>query len=156
NSGLTLRAERNITAMQRMIGPREIEIGDEVFDREVYVEGGDPPVLRAVLDLETRSLVRRFLDGILRQAAGSQRGMLAATAAVHDGSVVFEVNSFADDILCASFAEVIKGPLELARRLERPPSVVKRLIENTSLEPLAAMKLENLKVLARTFPRHPA
>src|SRR4029450_6570562 len=56
NSGLTLRSEKDITAVQRAIGPREVEIGDEEFDREVYVEGGDPPVLRAVLDVETRGL----------------------------------------------------------------------------------------------------
>src|SRR4029450_4158195 len=43
-----------------------------------------------------------------------------------------------------------------ARRLERPASVVERLVENTRQEPHSRMRLENLKVLARTFPRHPA
>jgi hypothetical protein len=156
NSGLTLRAEKDLTAVQRAIGPREIELGDEGFDHEVYVEGGDPPVLRAVLDLETRGLVRRFLDGLLRKTGEEGGGMVAATAAVHDGSVVFEVGSLADAALCDGFADLIQGPLELAHRLQRPASVVRRLVENTGCEPHARLRLENLKVLASTFPHHPA
>ena len=155
NSGLTLRAEKDITAVQRAIGPREIELGDEAFDREVYVEGGDPPVLRALLDVETRGMVRRFLDGLLRML-GEEGGMVTAKAAVHDGSVVFEVDSGQASVLCADFTQLMKGPLELARRLERPPSVARRLVENTEREPHPAMRLENFKLLARYFSHHPA
>jgi hypothetical protein len=156
NSGLTLRSERDISAMQRAVGPREIELGDEGFDREVYVEGGDPPVLRALLDVETRGVVRRFLDGLLR-LPGEEGGMVAAKAAVQDGCVVFEVPSGADRVLCADFTQLIKGPLELARRLERPQGgIAQRLAETTSREPNPAMRVEDYKLLARYFPHHPA
>src|SRR5262245_783103 len=155
NSGLTLRAEKDVSAVQRVIGPREMEIGDEQFDREVFVEGGDPPVLRAVLDVETRGMVRRFLGGLLHRE-GDVGGMVASMAAVHDGSVVFEVQSIRDMRLRDDFADLIHGPLVLARRLERPASVVTRLVENTRQEPHPVMRLENFKVLARTFPLHPA
>src|SRR5262245_27028811 len=153
NSGLTLRAEKDVQAMQRVMGPREVEIGDEEFDREVYVEGGDPTLLRAVLDVETRGIVRRFLDGVMR-VAGMGGGLLPGRAAIQDGSLVLEVRTGYAKPLRANFPELIQGPLELARRLERPSGVLKRLVENTRQEPHWRMRLESVKLLAATFRHH--
>jgi hypothetical protein len=151
NSGLTLRAEKDVDIFQRAGGPREVQIGDEAFDNVVFIEGGDPAVLRAVLDVGTRGLVRRFLEGGVRVLRG---GMMETRCAIQDGSLVMEVPKAADLVLRANFTHLIQGPLELARRLERPSGVVKRLVENTRQEPGVRMRLENLKLLAGTFPHH--
>jgi HEAT repeat protein len=147
DSGLTLEAERAVPALRKDTA-REIQIGDEEFDREVYVAGGDPHVLRAVLDVETRGVVRRFLSGLLRVMGGR--------TAVQDGNVVVHVRDAAEEALCAALAEVIEVPLEVARRLQKPASIVERLAENTPFEPEWRARMENLKILAESFPNHPA
>ncbi len=154
NSGLTLRAEKDVVALQRATGPRETELGDEGFDRDVYVLG-DPAVLRAVLDVETRRKVRDFVQGSV-WGAGRGLDLLTTTAAVQDGDVVVEIRGMDRDLMHSHFPGVLDGMLAVARHLERPASIVKRLIANTPGEPEWRVRLENLRLLAGTYPHHPA
>jgi hypothetical protein len=61
--GLTLRREGFSTAIEkRVVGEREVEIGDPAFDAEYYVQGHAPLAL-AILDPETRRRLAALLRG---------------------------------------------------------------------------------------------
>ncbi len=57
---LTIRAEGFTSALEKSLGEREMELGDEAFDRAAYVQGA-PGLVRAVFDADTRRLLRPLL-----------------------------------------------------------------------------------------------
>lgn len=148
-SGLTLCREADAPAMDRLLGVRDVETGDEDFDRLVYVQG-DPGVVRAVLDAPTRRAVRDFLEGplILKGA------MLESRATVRDGDVWFEHGKTLN-ALHAHFPELIEQLLGLLKRLESG-SGVGLLIHQAANDPEWRVRLETFRLLAERYPRHPA
>jgi hypothetical protein len=150
-SGITLRAETDVGTGERALGDREVEIGDAGFDREVNVHGPEE-VLRAVLDADTRVLVRQLLSGNV-PLAGSARMHLEARVAVRDGELVVEVPDGRGVVLQSNLPGVVATLLEAAARLARPASIVKRLVENTRTEPEWQVRRENVRLLAASYPR---
>ena len=63
---LTLVPEGPESSARRRRGLREILIGDEAFDRAVWVEG-PPALVRSLLDADTRRIVASLLDGRLER-----------------------------------------------------------------------------------------
>jgi HEAT repeat protein/PBS lyase HEAT-like repeat-containing protein len=70
--------------------------------------------------------------------------------------VVMEIRGMHTDFLQSHFPGAFAQALAVARSLQRPASKVKRLVENTPAEPEWRVRLENLRLLAGTYPHHPA
>jgi HEAT repeat protein len=135
---LKLRREDLGTALQEVLGAREVELGDEAFDREFFVDG--PAALtRAVFDAETRSVLHwlnadarlELLDGELRAEVGE-----SSSTDLHD-----------------RLGEVAPRLLDAARRLIRPTDVARRLAHNALRDPKTNVRLECLLLLTREFPK---
>jgi hypothetical protein len=150
SSGITLRPETPATEMQKAAGAREIELGDDRFDSQVYVHGGED-VLRAVLDTETRQIVRGILQSGLTIEGDP---LVQGHVIVRDGEVVAEFDRHQSRVR-EHLPRFLATLLDVARRLDRPKSLVKRIVENTRREPEWQVRLGNLRLLAHAHPRHP-
>jgi hypothetical protein len=150
-SELTLRPETPATVMQKAAGAREIELGDEAFDSQVYIHGKED-VLRAVLDAETRRVVRGILQAGLTNAEGP---LVEGIVTVRGGEVVAEFDRHERRVR-ECFPSFLGTLCDVARRLDRPASLVKRIVENTRSEPEWRVRRGNLQLLAQAYPNHPA
>jgi hypothetical protein len=148
--GIGLRPEGMMTAVEKAVRAREIEIGDEEFDREVYMQG-DPGRLRAALDVRTRRLVRDLLRGPI----ATPGGLVFVRVTVREGAVTAETGLKNQEVRVL-FGGVLERLLDLARRLERPPDVPARLLENMADEREWGVRMASLRYLARDHPHHPA
>jgi hypothetical protein len=153
DSGVTLRPERE-SDLESIFGPREIEIGDPAFDDAVWVLGA-PDVVRALLDAETRAELRTLIAGVIG-VAGHARLTCQGSFAVENGVLKAEVRGDRDGgSQPETLAGVVKTLLAMARKLQRPVEVVRRIAENTLREPLSEVRVANLRLLAESHPRHP-
>ena len=113
--------------------------GDTVFDDIVEVRSeGDPSILLALLDRETRQMVSDFvrLDGRL------EAGRLVCCSPASFSS--------------AEIVRVLRLGLWLARKLSAPDSgVFERLARNAKWDPLPGVRLLNLLQLHEQFPETP-
>jgi HEAT repeat protein len=153
DSGLTLRPEIADLQVEELSGHREIELGAEAFDDEVWVLGS-AETARALLDAETRETLRGMLGGAL--SVGRGHDTLPVRVTVEGGDLVADLpegNS-------ADWAQVLAGALRtllaLARTLQRPADPVGRIVDNTRREPEWGVRLQNLLFLANTYPHHRA
>src|SRR5687768_16708099 len=120
SSGITLRPESPATIMAKAAGAREIELGDERFDSQVYIHGGED-VLRAVFDPETRRVVRGVLQsGLTAEDAPFVQGNVI----VRDGEIVAEFDRHQSRVR-EHLPRFLATLLDVARRLDRPKSLVK-------------------------------
>lgn len=167
--GLTLRREPLSLppADQR---PREVELGDEEFDREVSVQGFTTLAL-AVLDAPTRHAVRTLLRGPFQPRGWRP---LWVTGQLEDGRLVVDVpprvprlrrGSSRDEPEQAGsvhldgeyrLPEVLRAALDLAGRLEVPKDLPGRLAANLAKEPAAGVRRRLLGTLLRDYPDHAA
>ena len=164
-TGLTLRLEE---PGSKLPDPREIEIGDEQFDRAVSVQG--PPALaRAVLDADTRRAVAGLVGGSMPV---SGRTPLRIAGELEGGELrilVPEVTFYrvrgTDDQpaeLSRGFLgpeerlpEILRVALDLASRLDEPRDLAKGIRESTGREPDPRVRRLNLVTLVREFPESP-
>jgi hypothetical protein len=152
---------------------KEIEIGDDAFDREVSVQG--PPALALallddVLRGSVRSLVRgqlhlpghtalwasgRLDDGVLRIDVPQRSN--AARGRVYDKDHR-EVEPAGRTYLDGEhkLPQVLRVGLELAARLSRPEDLPRRLAERMAAEPEARVRLKLVLTLLREFPEEAA
>ncbi len=159
-------------------GVHEIEVGDEAFDRAAWVEG-PPALVRSLLDADNRAALRGLFDGRLERKRLSP---FWATGRLDDGvlhvDVPEEVPSPGGEGLESRFdmrvqgmepavgrdyvggrerlPEVLQAVLVLARGLQTPRDVPRRLADNLKAEPVAGVRAQILTTLARELPRHPA
>ena len=149
-----LRKEGVGSAIEKAFGEREIELGDDDFDRRAYIHGS-PRVVHAILDSETRALVGELIDG--RVPTGDRGTPLKARVAVSDGALRAEIpeRSFSPGgrPTPAGAADAL---LEAARRLTLPDDLPGRLAENVRTEPLPQVRLANLLTLNREYPGNKA
>ncbi len=147
DSGLTLRAESLATELEKKLGAREMTIGDEAFDREVYVLGASE-IAYAVLDATTRQLVRDMLARRIRVGA---RGTapLDADVSVRDGDLVAVFSpGMDDDAMRSELSYGLVGLLDVARRLARPRNPLQRIVANLAAEPRWEVRLAQVELLA--------
>jgi HEAT repeat protein len=152
DSGLTLRREVVQSGFERMMGIREIELGDAAFDAEAWVLG-TPEFARAVLDAGTRNELRTLLGGAIRVAGLPIT--LPAVVTVVDGDLKAEIPARDGGNRPEVLAGALRTLLEIARKLQRPADIPGRLAENMRSEPEWEVRLQNLRLLAEAFPRHP-
>ena len=151
--GLTLRREGLSTAFEkRVVGEREIEIGDPAFDSEYYVQGQTPLAL-AILDPETRKRAAVLLRG--RIAVGGSQ-WVDVDASLSYGRLEVDVKESGFSRNRQHVPAILESALDVARRLVAPQDVPARIAANLGREPEAGARLASLLALAREFPNHPA
>jgi HEAT repeat protein len=171
-TGLRLRPE-GPASMLGFRDRKEIEIGDDAFDRIVSVQGL-PALALALLDAEVRESVRALVGGRLivpghrpLWASGRlEEGVLridvperskAARSRAYD-SQQHEVEPAGRYYLDGEhqLPQVLRAALDLAARLCRPADLPSRLAERIPGEPEARVRLKLLLTLLREFPEDPA
>jgi HEAT repeat protein len=159
-----VRAEGLGSSVKRVVGEREIELGEEAFDATAYVQGS-PRLVRAILDAPTRRLLGDLLDG--RVALGGDRNWvgfgrsypgqtfepLKARVSVSAGALRADIRDSSD--IRQRFHDVFHTILATAQRLVAPEDIPGRLARNVSTDPLPAVRLANLLTLAHECPESP-
>ena len=150
--GLTLRREGLSTVFEkRVVGEREIEIGDPAFDAEYYVQGQTPLAL-AILDPETRKRAAVLLRG---QVAVDGAQWVEVDASLSYGRLEVDVKESGFSRNRRHVPAILEGVLDVARRLVAPKDVPGRIAANLDREPEAGARLAGLLALSREFPKHP-
>jgi hypothetical protein len=169
--GLTLRPEPGGLLGSR--SRKEIEIGDEDFDKQVSVQG--PPALAlALLDADMRRTVRTLLrgclevrghrplwasgqldDGVLRIDVPERSPIARGTLAERSNAKYIPAG---DAYLDGEYKlpQILRAALDLAARLLAPEDLARRLADNQKSEPEPRVRLLGLLTLLREFPEHPA
>jgi hypothetical protein len=150
--------------------PREVEIGDDAFDREVSVKG-PPAVALAILDASLRRAVRSLVRGRL---VTTGHGVLWASGELVDGTLRIDVPESAPGLRGPlkqgelppagtvfldgqhKLPAVLRAALSLADQLGTPEDVAERLGQRLVGEPEARGRLRILLTLMREFGEHPA
>jgi len=152
---LTIRPEGIATAIEKTLGERETVLGDEDFDSAAYIQGA-PALIRAVLDPDTRRLMRRLLGGKLRIEGARGATDLNVRAGVWDGELQVDLR----EPLFSGVLEHLPGAvlvlLDLAKRLARPDDLAAAIAANTRRETRAPVRLANLQLLAKQYSAHAA
>lgn len=149
---LSIRREGVATAFEkRFLGETEIELGSPGFDERCFVSGS-PALACAVLDAETRGRLASALAGHLRV---NGKGPLGVRASLSEGTLRLECrdgwNAPGERV-----SELLRGSLDLARRLVLPPDLPLRIAERLPREPEPGVRRVALLTLAREYPDNPA
>jgi hypothetical protein len=151
---LGLQAEDFGTALRKGLGgTREVEIGDPGFDSRFLIEGPAPLAL-AVLDADTRRLVETVMGGRTMVHA-SRRDWLEGKAELARGKLTVEFPEGISDRVEQHLAGALATILALADHLKVRRDVPRQLAENALHDPLWAVRLANLRTLARECQTHP-
>ena len=153
NSGITLRPEpRN--PLQKVLGEREIELGDEGFDAAVEVHGA-PDRVRALLDVETRATVMAMLGGLLVVPGRRPLSIRGRAVLVH-GDLQARLDDHPRMPTAVELADALGALLAIAERFERPADLAARLASAIENEPEWRVRLQGLQTLSTSYPAHPA
>jgi hypothetical protein len=120
----------------KLPGTREIEVGDEIFDRTFLIKGWTPFV-RALLDEQVRNL--------LLQAHAEGEGSLSLAG----GELRLKIPERRLDHVLPLF-------LDLARQLARSRDVPQCLAENVRTDPKPGVRNLSLFVLMEAYPGYPS
>jgi hypothetical protein len=150
--GLSLRREGLSTALERrVVGEREVRIGDPPFDDEYYVQGEAALVL-ALLDADTRAA----LAALMRNWVATPRESVKVGTSLNDGVLEVRVQDGAFSRNLQRLPDVLAAVVEVTRRLVAPADLAARIAGNLRAEPEAGVRLQCLTTLARDFPDDPA
>jgi hypothetical protein len=148
------RETLGVSIMKGLLGSRkEIELGDDFFDRQFLIEGPAPLAL-AVLDAATRQQVWRTMGGTIA-LPGARGGSLTCEARLSAGTLRLEMLETWGVRLAEHLPPLLEAALALAANLVGPRDVPSQLAHNALRDPLWSVRLTNLKTMAREYPRHP-
>src|SRR5262245_33938832 len=135
----TFRLETLGTGIEKVMGTREIDLGDAAFDEVTFFHGPDEPAL-AVLDSETRAEVARLLQHHKARVWLAGKCLHCELSESLPG----------DDTVVA----VLPQLLAVARRLVvASPEIPQRLADNAQRDPVATVRLNNLRLLIQRHRR---
>ncbi len=147
--GLSLRREGLATAIEkRVVGERDIDTGDPVFDAEYFVQGQASLAL-AILRPETR----RRLAALLRGHVGDMP--VDVHASLQSGVLEVQVPENVFSSNRERIPEILESVLEVARLLVAPSDLARRIATNLRREPEAGARINRLLILASEFKDHP-
>ena len=152
---LAIRGEGVTSAIEKAVGERELEVGDDAFDRAAYLQGA-PTLVRALFDVDTRRLMRQLLGGEIRVDRRGEVKALSVRVSVSDDELRVSIPDRLFTSTSAWLPEVLPQLLDLGGRLRRPDDLAAKIAANTRVEPVPAVRLANLQTLAREFANHPA
>jgi HEAT repeat protein len=150
DSGISLRVQRPPRRLERLLDEREIELGDDAFDAEVEVHGAADRV-HAMLDAETRTLVRRMLRRRL-EPPGQRAVSIHGRVSLEYGHLEAELREDPTPPTPHELAEAVGALLGLADRFAKPASVSERLAGALEREPHWRVRVNGLQLLATSFP----
>ena len=116
------------------------------------MHGPEAP-LRALLDGETRRMVRRLLAGSVDAASAIPKGGRRIEMAIHGGELQAVLH---EEVLRAAnepLAGALRALLDLAGRLVAPEDIPARLVRNAASDPESGVRLRNLLLLVRAYPK---
>ncbi len=168
---LTLRTE-GVGALLGFRDGKEIEVGDDDFDKQVSVRG-TPALALALLNAELRGTMRRLLRGRLVMRGHPP---LWATGRLEEGVLRVDVPERSaaargnperpgeepapagDAYLDGEYKlpAVLRAALDLAARLVAPDDLAQRIASNLATEPEPRVRLRAFLTLLREFPEHAA
>jgi HEAT repeat protein len=149
NSGITLRPEPK-NPLQKVLGEREIELGDESFDAAVWVLGA-PDRVRALLDVETRATVMAMLGGLL-VVPGQRPVSIRGRAELIHGDLLAKLDDYPQMPTEVELADALGALLAIAERFDRPANLAARLAKTIENEPEWRVRLQGLQVLSTSYP----
>ena len=118
---------------QKLPWAREIEVGDEPFDRAFYIVG-PTCLLSALLDAKTRQL------------------LLSVNAESRFEIVHGELRA---EMVDKQVADLLPLLVDIGRRFALPLKVAQRMAENAQKDPEAGVRLQNLLLLVHDHPGYP-
>jgi hypothetical protein len=153
-SSLSLQVEGFESAFQKRTGSPEIQLGDDEFDRELFVQG-EPTAVRALLGADLRRRILRAFGGRVRDdSRWAPAPPVVDRLQVAAGSLVAELHDTSS--LAADPLEVtLAGLLDIARLLQGPGDTRAALARNASSDPAPGVRLQNLRVLVREYGSAP-
>jgi len=147
-AGLSLGKEGIRTSVSRQLGALEIQVGDPRFDDTLFVRGPEP-LVRAILDSETRRLTVQVFEGRIEVLDADTTRLLESVVTVRSGVLRVEaVNVIASP---RWLGECLRGLLDVARRLAHPADIPGRLAANGQADPLSEVRLANLRTLLAEY-----
>jgi HEAT repeats len=151
--GVSLKREGLGTAIGKTLGSREIEIGDVPFDESLFVRG-EPAVLRALLDAETRRMALEVFGSRVPMEPFASRyvGMSVSVAAGELRSEFPDRLGVAQD---EPQVETLQALLALAERLAPFEGTVERLAAIARKDPVSRVRGHALAMLQRDIPAAP-
>lgn len=152
---LTIRSEGFTSAIEKTLGERETVLGDEAFDRAAYLQGA-PALIRALFDADTRRLLRPLLEGELRVSSARGVNKLDVRTSVSDNELQVEIRESLFGNTLDALPDALPMVLDLAKRIARPDDLAAAIAANTRREPLPAVRLANVQLLAKEQPEHAA
>ena len=154
--GLSIRPEGVTTSIEKVIGERELEVGDPGFDGAAYIQGS-AGLVRAIFDAGTRSALRPLLEGRLHvtSPAGS-RTFERVRFSLSDDELRADFRSSIVDNTEEWLPAILPRMIAIAERLRRPDDLAARIAANTRTEAIDEVRLANIRTLASDFPGHEA
>jgi HEAT repeat protein len=153
---LTIRPEGVTSTIEKTFGEREIELGDPAFDDAAYVQG-QPGLVRAIFDADTRRALRVLLDKGVRVGGASGSTWLSnIRVRVSDSELRVDIRSRPFDRTEAWLPEILPQLLAIAQRLRRPEDLAAQIAANMRGETPEAVRLADVRTLTTEFPRHQA
>jgi hypothetical protein len=151
---LRLAAEDIGTTVRKGLGAREVELGDETFDGRFFIQG-PPAVAFALLDAATRQRVWAAMKSTVTADCDGGVVEVRAEAELKEGVLAAEFSEGWGDDLERTLPGALATLLAAADALAWPRDLPRQLADNARTDPLWAVRLGNLRTLAREFPGHP-
>jgi HEAT repeat protein len=148
----SLSIEDVISGAMKRLGARELLTGDSAIDRTFLVRG-DSRLVHALLDAETRRELLGLFLGAAAPTGSAASALLLEDVSLREGRLEATVPPVAGR---ARRAALVRTVLSVIRRLSRPADPAHGLALNALRDPLSEVRLVNLMVLAREYPRRPA
>lgn len=148
--GLSLKREGLGATIEKAMGSREVDCGDEAFDAEVFVQG-PASLVRALLDAETRQLVRALFGGHVSTKLSAPRTVEASISVAYG-----ELHAEFPDRFMGSWDEphtdTLQSLLALAERLAPLGTLEQRLGAIAKEDPHPRVRGQALATLEREYP----
>lgn len=149
---LTVRMEGFDTRLQKRLRlGTDVETGDASFDEALFISSGHAPLIHALFDADTRRALLQLFGGGVEDVLGT--GTLPARPSLAAGELIVDL---LPDEVDEHMAGVLKGILDLARRLVEPADLGARIARNALEDRAERVRRQCLLMLAGSYADHPA
>jgi hypothetical protein len=136
--------DQRLSATFRAAGPGDVAVGDPAFDDRLELQGPEL-TLRAAMDQATRAELRRLMS----EGVTLEKGVLSCAVR---GRLARNPREFFGEADEPALAARIQHMLAVMARLQIAPNrIPESLAHNAKADPVAGVRLKNLRVLADHF-----